>query len=44
MHLCEDAHGVGSLPKSITLGWALLLHDAAGPEAPEPGKAMAAAE
>jgi hypothetical protein len=42
VHLCEDAHGVGSLPKSITPGWTLLLHDAAGPEAPEPGTAMAA--
>jgi hypothetical protein len=42
VHLCENGHGVGSLPKSIRPGWALLLHDAAGPEAPEPGKAMAA--
>ena len=33
VHLCEDAHGVGSLPKSITPGWALLLHDGAGEDA-----------
>lgn len=31
VHLCQDAHGVGSLPRSIRPGWALLLHDAAGP-------------
>ncbi len=42
VHLCEDAHRVGSLPKSIHPGWVLLLHDAAGTEAPEPGTAMAA--
>ncbi len=42
VHLCEDAHGMGSLPKSIKPGWALLLHDAAGPEPPEAEKAMAA--
>ncbi len=43
VHLCEDAHGVGSLPKSITPGWALLLHDAAGPDL-EPDRINAAAE
>lgn len=32
IHLCEDAHGVGSLPRSIQPGWALLLHYGAGPE------------
>ena len=30
VHLCQDAHGVGSLPRSIAPGWALLLHDGAG--------------
>ncbi len=35
IHLCEDAHGVGSLPKSIQPGWALLLHDGGGPHASE---------
>ena len=40
VHLCEDAHGVGSLPKSIAPGWALLLHSGGGPE-PEPTKAAA---
>ena len=42
VHLCEDAHGVGSLPKAIQPGWALLLHDAAGAKPPEPGSAIAA--
>ena len=41
LHLCEDGYGVRSLLKSITPGWALLLHDGGGPE-PEPGSAMAA--
>jgi hypothetical protein len=41
LHLCEDGHGVGALPKAIAPGWALLLHDAAGPDL-EPGKVMAA--
>ncbi len=40
VHLCQDAHGVGSLPKSIAPGWALLLHDGGGPE-PEPARAAA---
>ncbi len=44
LHLCEDGHGVGSLPKSITPGWALLLHDGGGPDLPEPEPARAAAE
>ncbi len=34
VHLCEDAHGIGSQPKSTRPGWALLLHDSAN-EAPE---------
>ncbi len=42
IHLCQDAHGVGSLPKSIRPGWALLLHEAGGPEPPGPGRALAA--
>ncbi len=34
IHLCEHAHGVGSLPRATQPGWALLLHDGAGAESP----------
>ena len=33
VHLTEQAHGPGSAPRSAhPIGWALLLHDSAGPE------------
>ncbi len=35
LHLCENGYGVGSLPKSITLGVSTALHDGGGPEPPE---------
>lgn len=42
IYLCEDGHGVGSLPKSLTAGWALLLHGGDEPDPPVPGRAVAA--
>ena len=32
VHLCETPHGAGPRSGTVRRGWALLLHEAAGPE------------